>query len=112
MFNPPVSSVQNAYYNGWLSGTFCSSVFVFTPDGCIAFAGINYPGSWHDSALTHRSGLYSKICSVPVPFNIITDSAFSMSDDVFGKILRARKEEEQEHLNRHLNRDAHQILYY
>lgn len=28
---------QNAYYNGWLSGCFCSQVIVFTPDGCICY---------------------------------------------------------------------------
>lgn len=28
---------QNAYYNGWLSGCYCSQVIVFTPDGCICY---------------------------------------------------------------------------
>lgn len=28
---------QNAYYNGWLSGCFCSQVIVFSPDGCVCF---------------------------------------------------------------------------
>lgn len=40
---------QNAAYNGWLHGCFVSSLFVFTPDGCIAWYITNAPGSWHDS---------------------------------------------------------------
>ena len=42
---------QNAYYNGWRSCCSVTNVLCFTPDGCICFARINCPGSWHDSAV-------------------------------------------------------------
>lgn len=37
IYNPEDPDIQNAYYNGWLSGTFCSQVLVFTPDGRVCF---------------------------------------------------------------------------
>jgi hypothetical protein len=54
--NPRDEVAQNAYYNSWLDGTFCSNVFVFDPTGCIIWYRINSPGSWHDSQQT--MGLY------------------------------------------------------
>jgi hypothetical protein len=36
---------QNSQYNGWTCSHYCSSVFVFAPDGTILLASINAPGS-------------------------------------------------------------------
>jgi hypothetical protein len=47
--NPPDLDTQNAYYNGWRAMTSITNVIVFTPDGCIAWASFNCPGSWHDA---------------------------------------------------------------
>ena len=46
--DPAATDLQNAYYNSWLCGCYCSSVFVFRVDGPIAWCRINCPGSWHD----------------------------------------------------------------
>ena len=38
------SFIQNAYYNGWTADCYIGNLFVFTPDGCIAFRILNAPG--------------------------------------------------------------------
>jgi len=45
-------SIQNAYYDGFTCDTCVNNVFLFSPEGRILFAAINYPGSWHDSAVS------------------------------------------------------------
>ena len=78
MQQPPSAEKQNAYYNSWKSaktGVCVSNVLCFTPDGCIAWASMNCPGSWHDSACS--SGLFEKLrTQTPDPFFIVGDSAF------------------------------------
>lgn len=70
------ASVQNAYYNGWLSGCFVSNVILFMADGCICYANINCPGSWHDSVVAEP--LYNVLLSshTPANYRILVDSAF------------------------------------
>ena len=90
---------QNAYYNGWLGDTFCSQVFVFTPDGAIAYAILNMPGSFHDARIAKEGGLWARLRKIPRPYAIVADSAFprAHADDpeLYGKLLRVRKENER-----------------
>eukprot|EP00536_Pseudo-nitzschia_multiseries_P009850 jgi/Psemu1/67168/estExt_Genemark1.C_2860047 len=51
---------QNQYYNGWMSGTYVNSVFLFCPDGRIQACVLICPGSWHDSTQAEY-GLYEKM---------------------------------------------------
>lgn len=44
--------IQNAYYDGFTCDTCVNNVFVFSPEGKVLFAATNYPGSWHDSAVS------------------------------------------------------------
>jgi hypothetical protein len=45
--------IQNSFYNnGYHSDTMVNNVLAFGPDGKVFLAAINYPGSWHDSAIT------------------------------------------------------------
>jgi hypothetical protein len=53
------SVTQAAYYNGWKSDTMCNNVMLFSPEGKVIAACINYPGSMHDSDVSRR--LCSKI---------------------------------------------------
>ena len=69
--------LQNGYYNGWKGQAVVSSVFLWTPDGKIRWAAINYPGSFHDCNVAQQ--LYRilqcpRLC--PDQFKIIGDSAF------------------------------------
>ena len=67
MQEPAHPLVQNAYYNGWLSGCFSSNLFVFDSFGIIVYAYINAPGTQHDSTLA--CGLYDILRhKVPEPF--------------------------------------------
>ena len=47
-------SEQSAAYNGYYHDTMCNNVFAFGPNGKIIWAGINFPGSWHDSAVVEN----------------------------------------------------------
>ena len=60
IFNPGDIDEQNAYWNGWLHETCCSSLICWRSDGFIAYMATNYPGSWHDSAIAGR-GFYQKL---------------------------------------------------
>jgi hypothetical protein len=44
--------IQNSFYNGYHSDTMVNNVLAFGPDGKVFIAAINYPGSWHDGAIT------------------------------------------------------------
>lgn len=80
------SDIQNAYYNGWLSGCYVSNVFVFSAKGKIIYAAINKPGSWHDSNVARS--LYDKLrWETPGNYNILADSAFSYTNDIAQNIL-------------------------
>ena len=52
--------IQNMFYNGWHHDHFVSNLFLFTPDGLIRMCYLNAPGTWHDSSLANRSGIYAR----------------------------------------------------
>ena len=45
--------IQNAYYDGFTCDTCVNNVFLFSPEGKIIHAAFNFPGSWHDSAVSY-----------------------------------------------------------
>jgi hypothetical protein len=47
---------QNANYNAWTASTSISNVLVFSPEGTIIWAAVNFPGSWHDAAVSRALG--------------------------------------------------------
>jgi hypothetical protein len=75
IMQPPVGALQNAYYNCWLGGCYCSSLFLFGQDRCILWCTLNWPGSWSDAALARE--IYTKLKSLPEGFAIAVDSAFT-----------------------------------
>ena len=88
-------TLNNAYWEGFTQAQEVSNLFVWNFFGEIVHAGVNFPGSWHDSRVAAASGLYFTRLSdriTPPGFCILGDSAFPRSTDVNnGKILRARK---------------------
>ena len=56
------------------------NVFGFTPDGCIFYARINYPGSCADSYIAED--LEEKLNVLPPEFKVLADSGFTRSDRV------------------------------
>ena len=83
--NPMDADEQNAYYNGWLKGVFCSQVLVFDPEGLIIWVRYNCPGSWHD--ITVASPLLQHMLTVPHPYCLLGDSGFSYGPHMKNKIL-------------------------
>lgn len=82
--------VQNRYYNGWKSETWVVNVLCFTPDGKIVLAGLNMPGSYHDSKVAHQLGVYETLRTLHTRIGVktVVDSAFDTSDrnrDLFYK---------------------------
>ncbi|KAG9414525.1 hypothetical protein AC1031_007932 [Aphanomyces cochlioides] len=69
------------FYNGWTHDHYVSNVFVFCPDGTIAAASINAPGSEHDSLIAEVTEIYTKMYSVydSCGARVVVDSAFSSS---------------------------------
>lgn len=90
--------IQNAYYNGWLGGCYCSQLFVFNPLGEIVWAHINAPGSWHDSTLAEN--LYRKLAVIPHGLSIAADCAFSAQGEADMHIVKPlTKTQLQKHSN-------------
>jgi hypothetical protein len=93
---PPDLDTDNAYYNSWRSMHSITNVIVFTPDGCIAFARYNCPGSWHDAdvALPLYNNLLEK---TPAPYALVADTAFPRSKDMHNKIITPMAQDDNFH---------------
>jgi hypothetical protein len=69
---------ERAYYTRHTHIACVKCVFIFTPDGTIAYAVVNAPGSWHDSVVAQSGRVYDLILEhVPLPFRVLADSAFA-----------------------------------
>ena len=76
--NNPDPQVQNRYYNGWKGGPTVTNILVFTPDGCISYAVLNFPGSINDNKLARR--VYEMLeYHTTSDFKILADSAFQFA---------------------------------
>jgi hypothetical protein len=96
---PGDQAMQNAYYNGWTSNHYVSSILLFVPDGTVCFAILNAPGSWHDSRVASAGGLYATLAKLPDPYFVVADSAFPISGELEGKIKRVPKKNESSTLD-------------
>jgi hypothetical protein len=76
----PAGALQNTYYNGWLGGCFCSSLFCFALHSTIIWCTLNYLGSWADSELAKL------LETLPEGMAIAADCAFNCAD-MAGKII-------------------------
>ena len=101
--------VQNACYNGWTCNHYVSNILLFTPDGCIVYAVLNCPGTWHDSSVSQLGGLYNTLEEkVPPGYFVVADSAFPVHGDDGAHIKRPPKKGES-NTRRHLHLTATQI---
>ena len=82
-----VYALQQAYYNGWLSSTVCSNLFVFSPLGEIIYCYLNAPGCQHDSTLAQELYDLLRRCT-PLGFALAADTAFSSSGDMKDRIFK------------------------
>lgn len=74
----PDPYVEETHYNGWHHTHWVTNVLVFAPDGKVVVAGINFPGSNHDSTVAYESGIYEKLgaCHETTGAKCVVDSAF------------------------------------
>lgn len=89
--------LQNAYWEGYTQSDEITNLFVWDFKGQLIHAGINFPGSWHDSRVAVASGLYYPRLSFQTPtgFALLADSAFPRANAVVeGRIARSRKSNE------------------
>ena len=76
---------QNAYYNGYYHDTTVNNVFAFSPTGKIIHASINFPGSWHDSAVCFS--LCEKMIEDVHVFAFCVDQGFPRSGLLYDKFV-------------------------
>ncbi len=72
---------QSENYNGYHHDTMCNNVFMFTPDGKIAFGCINFPDSWHDSQVA--APLIAAVSVAIGIYKLCVDQGFPRSGDLF-----------------------------
>ena len=69
-----------------------TNLFTINFFGELIHAGVNYPGSWHDTKLEIDSGLYDKLVHrTPAGMAILADSAFvNKAKRTQGRLIRGR----------------------
>ena len=84
--------VQNGMYNGWLHSVFVTGTVCFSADGLIVWAKLNFFGSWNDGDISRefREKLADDRKNAP-GHGVLSDSAFPVSDDMFGRIMTPLK---------------------
>jgi DDE superfamily endonuclease len=90
---PSNCDIQNGMYNGWLHSVFVTGTVCFSADGLIIWAKLNFFGSWNDSEMSRefREKLADDIKNVP-GHGVLSDSAFPVSSDMFGRIMTPLKD--------------------
>ena len=64
------------------------------PDGKILSAGINFPGSNHDSSVAYGSWIYEKLkaCHAKTGAKCVVDSAYPVSGPMLDVLIKSGKE--------------------
>ena len=81
----PNCTIQERFYNGWTHDHYVTNVMVFCPDGTIAIAAFNCPGSFHDSTVAEYGDIYKKMEEMYNKYGgkCTADSAFREKDYPF-----------------------------
>jgi len=105
---PSDRDTQNAYHNTWKGYCSLTNVLVFGPDGCILWASLNAPGSWHDARVAAR--LYEKLLDysqTPAQYVLISDSAFPCQGTMKNRIVCPPKVAERDKFMREILNHPH-----
>ena len=97
------SSIQNSQYNGWLHDVFVTGIACFTASGLVCYAKLNYFGSWNDGEMSigFRAKLANPHKNIP-GHGVVSDTAFPVSNQMFGRILTPLKDGDIERSPPHL----------
>ena len=94
---PSDAEKQNALYNGWLHCVFVTGSICFGVDGCIAWFRHNCPGSWNDGETSRKFQIKLARDDINLEgHGVLSDSAFPVSGEMFGKIVTPLKENDLE----------------
>lgn len=98
---PSNSAIQNGMYNGWLHSVLVTGTACFSADGVIIWAKLNYFGSWNDGEM---SRVFREKLSDPTRnvggHGVLSDSAFPVSREMFGRIITPLKDGDLERAHR------------
>ena len=81
--------LQNREYNGWKSDTFWKCVLVWDTNGRCVDAEVNLPGELHDLKATAWCRVYEHIARLPDSCFVCAESAFEMTKELEGKIVKS-----------------------
>ena len=90
---PSNAFVQNCHYNGWLHTVLVTGTACFSVDGVIIWAKVNFYGSWNDGEMSRA--FRDKLSDPARNFDghgVLSDSAFPVSKEMFGRIITPLKE--------------------
>lgn len=98
---PTNAAIQNGMYNGWLHSVFVTGTACFSVDGVIVWAKLNYFGSFNDSEISRvfREKLSDSRRNVD-GHGVLSDSAFPVSQEMFGRIITPLKSGDLERAHR------------
>lgn len=88
-------------YNNWLHCVLVTGTTCFSVDGVIIWAKLNYFGSWNDAEMSRsfREKLSDPDRNVD-GHGVLSDSAFPVSREMFGRIMTPLKEGDIERSHR------------
>ena len=89
--------LQNAAYCGYSHDTMCNNVFAFSPEGKIIYAAINFPGSWHDSAVALQ--FIRLVISKIGMYALCVDQGFPRSGDLYDRFVGPMPKRLKKNLN-------------
>jgi hypothetical protein len=84
-FRIKCSVEENPTYYSYHGDTTINNVFLFSPEGTVIYASINYPGSWHDSTIA--SSLMNIVQTNLFHFKIVVDQGFKRSGQMLHKFV-------------------------
>ena len=85
---PSNATVQNGMYNGWQHSAFITGTACFSADGVIIWAKLNFFGSFNDGEMSRASR--EKLSDTEKNLDghgVLSDSAFPVAYDMFGRII-------------------------
>ena len=98
---PSNATVQNGMYNGWLHSAFITGTACFSADGVIIWAKLNFFGSFNDGEMSRA--FREKLSDTEKNLDghgVLSDSAFPVSNDMFGRIITPLKHGDIERAHR------------
>jgi hypothetical protein len=100
---PSQAELENAHYNGWLHTHIITGTLCFGVDGTICWGKHNFAGSWNDGEMSRDFFINLSEPEKNVEgHGVLSDSAFPVTSEMYGKIMTPLKSGELEATPQHL----------